>query len=87
MAFASENALNSPLEEMEPYKREFQYQGSKLWSLLNSRGVQTINIYFYIYSGCVGNLTHCNDLSTATGNDVNLRLTTFTIRLATIIKT
>ena len=25
-------------EEIRPYKREFQYQGHKLWSLLNSQG-------------------------------------------------
>ena len=36
-------------EEMRPYKREFQYQGCKLWSLLNSMGYQTINIHIYIY--------------------------------------
>ena len=38
-------------EEMRPYYREFQYQGCKLDSLLNSwsRGFQTINLYIYIY--------------------------------------
>ena len=35
-------------EEMILYKREFQYQGCKLWSLLNSMGYQTINIHIYI---------------------------------------
>ena len=36
-------------EEMRPYKREFQYQGCKLQSLLNSLGFQAINLYIYIY--------------------------------------
>ena len=36
-------------EEMRLYAREFQYQGYKLWSLMNSRGYQTINIHVYIY--------------------------------------
>ena len=36
-------------EEMGPYKREFQYQGCKLCSLLNSMGYQTINIHICIY--------------------------------------
>ena len=38
-----------PTEEMRPYEREFQYQGCKLWSLLNSMGYQTVNIHIYIY--------------------------------------
>ena len=38
-----------PPEEMRPYKREFQYHGCKLWSLLNSMGYQPINIHIYIY--------------------------------------
>ena len=36
-------------EEMRLYKREFQYQGCKLWSLLNLMGYQTINIHIYLY--------------------------------------
>ena len=36
-------------EEIRPYKREFQYQGCKLWCLLNFLGYQTINIHIYIY--------------------------------------
>ena len=36
-------------EEMRPYKREFQYQGCKLLSLLNSMGYQTINIHICSY--------------------------------------
>ena len=50
-----ECAAFSP-EEMRPYKREFQYQGCKLKSPLNSREYQTINIYIYIYT--------CNYLTT-----------------------
>ena len=38
----------SPVE-MRLYKREFQYQGCKLWSLLNSMGYRTINSYIHIY--------------------------------------
>ena len=38
MALVAENALNSP--QRRPHKREFQYQGCELWSLLNSRGYQ-----------------------------------------------
>ena len=37
-----------PPEEMRLYKREFQYQGCNLWSMLNSR-YPTINIHIYIY--------------------------------------
>ena len=37
--------------EMILYKREFQYQGCKLWSLLNLMGYQTINIHIY---NCLG---------------------------------
>ena len=42
------NAEFSP-KEMRQYKREFQYQGYKLWSLLNSLGYQTINIRIDLY--------------------------------------
>ena len=36
-------------EKMRPYARDFQYQGCKLWSLLNSMGCQTINIHIYFF--------------------------------------
>ena len=36
-------------KEMRLYKREFQCEGCKLLSLLNSRGFQTINLYICIY--------------------------------------
>ena len=51
MALVAENKLNSPREDktLSQYKRKFQYQGCKLWSLLNSMGYQTVNIHFYIY--------------------------------------
>ena len=41
---------------------EFQYQGCKLWSLLNSWGYQTRNIHIYIYIYMMINLsrTSCN---------------------------
>ena len=40
-------ALNSP-QIRQDRTREFQYQGCKLQSLLNSWGFQPINIYIYI---------------------------------------
>ena len=45
LAIAAANCTNvkfSP-QEMRLYMREFQYQGCKLWSLLNARGYQTMN--------------------------------------------
>ena len=48
MALTAENALHSHPRKWDRIK-EFQYQGCKLWSLLNSRGYQTINIHIYIY--------------------------------------
>ena len=44
----SAQMLNS-LQRRWDYKREFRYLGCKLWSLLNSRGYQTINIHIYIH--------------------------------------
>ena len=37
-------------QEMRPYEKEFQYHGCKLWSLLNSRGYQTINTHIYTFT-------------------------------------
>ena len=45
MALIADNALNSTFEEMRPYKREFQYQECKVWSLLNSHWYRTFNIH------------------------------------------
>ena len=36
-------------EEMRLYKREVQYQGCKLSSLLKARGYQTINGHIYLF--------------------------------------
>ena len=49
-------------EDMRPYMREFQYQGFKLWSLLNSQGYQTINmhIYIHIYGAILWIQLNCN---------------------------
>ena len=49
MAIAAENALNSSETRWDRI-RELQYQGYKLWSLLNSMGYQTINIHIYIFT-------------------------------------
>ena len=47
MALAAENALDFPQKRWD-HIREFQYQGCKLWSLLNAMGCQTINIHICI---------------------------------------
>ena len=49
MALAAEKSAEFSPEEMRPYTREFQYQGCKFWSLLNSMGYQTTNIHIYIH--------------------------------------
>ena len=54
MTLAAENALSYPQRRWDRIRerereREFQYQGCKLWSLLNSRAYQTINIGLHIY--------------------------------------
>ena len=42
------NAEVSP-KELRLYKKDFQYQGCELRSLLNARGYQTINIHIYLF--------------------------------------
>ena len=51
---------------MRPYKREFQYQGSKLWSLLNSNstGYRTINVQIYILFIYICVYVFCNHILT-----------------------
>ena len=49
MTSAAENALNSPQKRWDWIRESSSTKWCNLWSLLSSRGFQTVNIHSYIY--------------------------------------